>query len=497
MNNSYILAVDQGTTSTRAMLFDREGTVAGWHRRTHEQIFPNPGWVSHNANEIYFNVVETGRRAMEAAGVTPGEVLAVGITNQRETVVLWDKLTGEPVCDAVVWQCRRTAEICRQMEADGMAGAVHEKTGLLIDPYFSATKIKWMLAHYPQARQLMSQGRLLAGTMDSFLIWKLTGGKRHVTDYTNASRTMLFNIRELAWDAELLSYFGIDRAIMPETVSCAGTVGYVDPSVWGASIPITGIAGDQHAALFGQTCLDVGDLKNTYGTGCFLLKNIGSEPPVNDSRLLTTLAWHMDGRATYALEGSVFNAGAAVEWLMKEAKLADTVDEINAICAETPDTNGAYFVPAFSGLGAPFWDMYARGTLCGMSLSTNKRHIVRAVMEAVAFQSYDVIDYMTKTSGIPLPVLRVDGGVCKSDFTMQFQADLLQTAVERPCVTETTAQGAFYFAGFGAGLFREPSDVKRLRKIDRVFEPSVPKEEMDERCRLWHKAVKKAQNWAD
>lgn len=318
-----------------------------------------------------------------------------------------------------------------------------------------------------------------------------------MTDYTNASRTMLFNINDLKWDSDLTDYFGISLDMLPEPVGCAGQAAVTDASVWGSEIPITGIAGDQHAALFGQTCLETGDVKNTYGTGCFLLKNIGSEPLITDSRLLTTLAWHIDGKATYALEGSVFNAGAAVEWLMKEARLADSVEEINAMCADTPDTDGAYFVPAFSGLGAPYWDSYARGTLCGLSLSTGKRHIVRAVMEAVAYQSRDVIDYMNETSGLSLPVLRVDGGVSKSDFVMQFQADLLQTPVERPRITETTALGAFYLAGLGAGMFTDPSELKRLRVIDRTFQPADTKEKADERYRIWQKAVARARSWVE
>lgn len=495
MKKPYVLAIDQGTTSSRAIIYDAAGATAGWHQRPHEQIFPNPGWVSHNANEIYFNVVEAGRKAMEQAGIAPTDLSAVGITNQRETVVLWDKRTGEPVCDAIVWQCRRTADLCARMEADGLSETIRQKTGLLIDPYFSATKIKWMLDHTPQARTLMEKGDLLAGTMDSFLIWKLTGGQKHVTDYTNAARTMLFNIKTLMWDADILAYFGINPSILPKVVSCVGPAGQTQAAVWGASIPITGIAGDQHAALFGQTCLETGDVKNTYGTGCFLLKNVGHEPLITQSRLLTTLAWHINGQVTYALEGSIFNAGAAVEWLMKEIKLVDSVEEINAICAETPDTDGAYFVPAFSGLGAPYWDMYARGTLCGLNLSTNKRHIVRAVMESVAFQSRDVIDHMTEVSGLPLPLLRVDGGVSKSDFTMQFQADLLSVSVERPRVTETTARGIFYMAGLGAGLFSRPEDIKCLREVDKIFEPSSDKDAMETRYRQWKKAVERSRNW--
>jgi glycerol kinase len=492
MNKNYILAIDQGTTSTRAILFGKDGNPVSQHQLPHRQLYPRPGWVSHDADEIYAAAVKTGRVAIQQANIPPEKIAAVGITNQRETVVLWNKKTGEPVCDAIVWQCRRTAELCGRMEADGLSRQVRETTGLLIDPYFSATKIKWMLDNIPHARSMMEKGELLAGTMDSFLIWKLTAGKYHVTDYTNASRTLLFNIHTLSWDRDLLDYFGIHFSLLPEVVPCVGQAGVTDASVWGAALPITGIAGDQHASLFGQTCFDSGDAKNTYGTGCFILKNIGGEPRMAE-HLLTTLAWYKDGKPAYALEGSVFNAGAAVEWMINDMKLVGSTDEINAICQHTPDTNGAYFVPAFSGLGAPYWDMYARGTVCGLSLSTNRKHIVRAVMESIAFLSRDVIDYMAEASGLSLPMLRVDGGVCNSDFLMQFQADLLNVAVERPKVTETTAQGVFYMAGLGAGMFGDVSELRRLREIGRVFEPQ---KDVSGQYELWRKAVERSMGWA-
>jgi glycerol kinase len=517
MNTPCILAIDQGTTSTRAILFNGGGEVIGASQRPHRQIYPQPGWVSHNACEIYQNVLNVTRQAIATGGVSPQDIKALGITNQRETMVLWDKTTGEPVSDAVVWQCKRTADICAQMEADGMAGIIRAKTGLLIDPYFSATKIKWMLDNIPAAKDLMGKNRLLAGTVDSFLIWKLTGGKRHVTDYTNASRTLLFNIHTLAWDADIIEYFGIDRKILPEVVPSAGIAGYTDAEIFGAEIPIAGIAGDQHSALFGQTCFSDGDVKNTYGTGCFILKNIGEKPIVTESKLLTTLAWYIDGKAWYALEGSIFNAGAAIEWLIREMKLADSVEEINEICAKTPDTGGVYFIPAFTGLGAPFWDRYARGTLCGISLSTGKRQIIRAVMESVAFRSRDVIDHMNEVSGpsgtlgasrfskstvvtpgasgSPVATIKVDGGVSRSDFVMQFQADLLRSPIERPRFIETTARGAFYLAGLGAGLFRNLSDIRRMREVERVFEPAGDAAETEEQYAMWKRAVERSRDW--
>ena len=495
MPRDYILAIDQGTTSTRAVVFDKKGNPLGTAQKSHQQIFPQAGWVSHDGEEIFANAIETAKGAIESAGVSQKDLAAMGITNQRETLVLWDVRTGKPVCDAIVWQCRRSADICAQMESDGMAGLVRERTGLLIDPYFTATKIKWAIDNIPQVQPLMEQGYLRAGTIDSFLIFRLTNGKSHITDYTNAARTMLFDIIKGCWDDDILSYLGIDQGILPQVVTSSGVVAHTDAEYFDIDIPIAGIAGDQHAALFGQADINPGDAKNTYGTGCFLLKNIGNEAIIKPSRLLTTIAWHINGETTYALEGGVFNAGSAVEWLMRELKLAKDVREINDICNSTPDTGGAYFVPAFSGLGAPYWDMYARGTICGLSLSTGKNHIVRAVMESVAFQSRDLIDHMNEVAGLPLSQLQVDGGVSKSDFTMQFQADLLGIPVERPHYTETTVLGACFLAALGVGLFTDLTDIARSRTVDKVFVPSVPKSEMEERYMMWKNAVKRAEGW--
>jgi len=493
MPNDHILAIDQGTTSTRAVVFDKIGQPLGSAQKPHRQIFPQAGWVSHDPEEIFANTVETARDALANARLSQKDIAAMGITNQRETLVLWDVRTGEPICDAIVWQCRRSADICAQMEKDGMAGLIRERTGLLIDPYFTATKLKWAIDNIPQVRSLMAQGYLRAGTIDSYLIFRLTKGKVHITDYTNAARTMLFDIVKGCWDKDILSYLDIDEGILPQVVSSSGIVAHTDPEYF--DIPIAGIAGDQHAALFGQAGINPGDAKNTYGTGCFLLKNIGDEALIEPGGLLTTIAWHINGKTTYALEGGIFNAGSAVEWLMRELKLAKDVHEINDICNNTPDTDGAYFIPAFSGLGAPHWDMYARGTICGLSLSTGKNHIVRAVMEAVAFQSRDLIDHMNEVSGLPLPQLQVDGGVSKSDFTMQFQADLLGIPVERPRYTETTALGACYLAALGVGLFTDLQEIARSRTVDKVFIPSVARSEMEAHYQLWKKAVKRAEGW--
>ena len=514
MSRNHILSIDQGPTSTRAVVFDKSGQPLGTAQKPHRQIFPHAGWVSHDPKEIFESALETAMEAIEISGLTQKDIAAMGITNQRETLVLWDIRTGKPICDAIVWQCRRSANICAQMERDGMTQLVRERTGLLIDPYFTATKIKWAIDNISQVRLLMEQGHLRAGTIDSYLIFCLTKGKYHITDYTNAARTMLFDIVKGCWDKDILNYLGIDEAILPQVVSSSGIVAHTSAEYF--DIPIAGIAGDQHAALFGQAGIHPGDAKNTYGTGCFLLKNIGDEALIKPGGLLTTIAWHINGKTTYALEGGIFNAGSAVEWLIRELKLAKDVQEINDICNSTPDTDGAYFVPAFSGLGAPYWDMYARGTICGLSLSTSKNHIVRAVMESIAFQSRDLIDHMNEVAGLPLPqhqapkrspddlhgwrfpqqtVLKVDGGVSKSDFTMQFQANLLDIPVERPKYTETTALGACYLAALGVGLFTDMQEIAHSRAVDKVFIPSAPRVEVEEQYKLWRKAVKRAEGW--
>jgi glycerol kinase len=481
---NYILSFDQGTTSTRAVVFDRSGAAVASDVRGHQQIYPNPGWVSHNPEEIYFNVLETGRRALEAAGIDKTQLAGIGITNQRETLVVWDSRTGEPVCDAIVWQCKRTSDICRRIVADGFESTIRRKTGLVADPYFTATKLKWVLENIPAARS--AKGKLLAGTMDSYITWRLTG--RHVTDYTNASRTMLFNRHELKWDAEILDYFGIPAELLPRVISSSEAAGVAE--AFGA--PVAGIAGDQHAALFGQTCFETGDIKNTYGTGCFVLKNIGQTPIITEGGLLTTIAWNIGGKTTYALEGSVFSAGAAIQWLINEMRLVDDVRELNDICNTQPDTEGVYFVPAFTGLGAPRWDMDARGVLCGLSLYSNKKHIVRALMESIAYQSKEVMDYMNAESGAAGGVLRVDGGVSSSDFLMQFQADISGITVERPANIETTALGAAYLAGLATGFWSGLDELKAQRRLGTVFVPGMPAEVCQRKYEGWLKAVQKA-----
>jgi len=498
MSDAYILSIDQGTASSRAIIYDGGGKPVAQHRTAHRQIYPEPGWVSHDPAEIYHNVEQAAYRAVEASGALASQIAAVGITNQRETLVAWDADTGEPVCDAVVWLCNRSADICARALADGMESEIRAKTGLLVDPYFSATKLRWILDNVPRAAELAAKGRLLAGTVDCWLVWKLSGGKAHVTDYSNASRTMLFNIHTLKWDEELLRYFGVPRGVLPEVVPSSGIAAYTDESIFGAGIPITGIAGDQSAALFGQTCFAEGDMKNTYGTGCFILKNIGEKPVLSENRLLTTIAWSIGGKTTYALEGSIFNAGAAVEWLIGKAKLAVGVGEIQSICESTPDTGDVYFVPAFAGLGAPHWDMSARGSIFGMTLSAGKNEIVRAAMEAIAFQCRDVVAAADAEAGAGALTrrLRVDGGVSASDFLMQFQADILGILVERPRDLETTALGAAYLAGLGAGVYGNLANIASRREIGAVFHPSKDAAWSGERYARWRKAVEKAKGWA-
>ena len=492
MNEQYIVSIDQGTTGTRAIVFDHGGAAVSSCSLPHRQIYPQSGWVSHDAEEIYVNAVQCVSGALAAAGLTRAAIAAIGVTNQRETVVCWDAETGAPVADAVVWQCRRTADICKRCESDGMAGYIRQTTGLVVDPYFSATKIKWILDNVPEARRLMDKGRLRAGTMDAYLIFRLTGGRQFATDYSNASRTMLFNIFTKKWDDELLRYFGVPEEILPRFVPTSGYIDTADD--FGA--PIAAAAGDQQASLFGQACFNDGDVKNTYGTGCFVLKNIGEKPVLSANGLLTTIAWDM-GETAYALEGSVFNAGAAIEWIIREMKLVKDVRELNDICDMTDGTDGVYFVPAFSGLGAPFWDMNARGMICGMTLSTNKNHIVRALMEAIAYQSRDVIDCMDLDAGRRVNMLRVDGGVSRSDFTMKFQADMLGIPVERPQNTETTALGAAYLAGLAAGYWKNLEEIRSLRKIDKLFTPHMDRNDAANLYARWREAAERARSYVN
>ncbi|KAI4453527.1 sugar kinase [Holotrichia oblita] len=494
MRRKYIISLDQGTTSTRAIVFDASGVCLAQSARKHEQIYPQPGFVSHNPKEIFFNSVEVIKKAVWDAGIQFDEVAVLGITNQRETIVFWDKVTGEPACDAIVWQCRRSADICKQIILDGYEEEVRQRTGLLPDPYFSASKIKWTFENVPEVRRLHDQNRLLVGTIDSYLVWKLTKGKNHVTDYTNASRTMLFHIHDMKWDEKLLQYFGIPREILPDLVSSSGICGYVDREFFGEVIPIGGVAGDQHAALFGQACFQIGDIKNTYGTGCFILANTGSVAASPQRGLLTTLAWSINGETVYALEGSIFSAGASIEWLMNELKLISGIGEIEFILSSTPDSNGVYFVPAFSGLSAPHWDMFARGSIFGMSFSTQKEHIVRAVCDSIAYQSADIINYMKDSADMDIAKIKVDGGVTRNNHIMQFTSDVLRIPVERSAFSETTALGAAYLAGMAVGFY-DMEQVKKLNPPDRVFVPELDQDTVIEKYKNWMKAVDRSKNW--
>jgi len=525
MNKKYILALDQGTTSSRAVLFDMEkGEIVNIKNKPFKQIYPRAGWVEHDPEEIWLGQLEVLRDVVNSSGISPGEISAIGITNQRETVVLWDKNTGKPIYNAIVWQCRRTADLCNRLKVDGLQDVVKEKTGLVIDAYFSGTKIQWILKNVPGAMEKARKGEILAGTIDSWLIWNLTGGKVHVTDYSNASRTMLFNINELQWDKDLLKYMDIPECILSEVVPSSGVFCETSKDILGVPIPISGVAGDQQAALFGQVCFEPGTAKNTYGTGCFILMNIGNKPKPSEHNLLNTIAWVIDNggntrkgntntgeksnknadssvsngskrEVTYALEGSVFNAGSAIQWLRDELGLIKTAHESDIIAENTPDTNGVYVVPAFTGLGAPYWDMYARGTIVGITRGTKREHIVRAVLESIAYQSMDVFEAMKKDSGIELKELKVDGGASVSDFLMQFQADILNIDVKRPKITETTALGAAYLAGLGVGMWSSKEEIAKNWALDKVFTPKMSREERTMKYMKWKKAVERSFKW--
>ena len=492
----YILALDQGTTSSRAILFDRSGQPLLIAQKEFRQYYPQPGWVEHDAAEIWQTQLETARAVLEKQGISAAEVAAIGITNQRETAVRWDNRSGRPVCPAIVWQCRRTAPYCDSLKEQGLENMFREKTGLPIDAYFSATKIRWVLQNVPEAAKLAESGNLLFGTVDTWLIWNLTGGQVHATDYSNASRTMLFNIHTLEWDAEVLELLGIPESILPEVRPSSGLFGHSLPALFGAAIPIAGAAGDQQAALFGQTCFDVGDAKNTYGTGCFLLMNTGEKPVFSDNGLVTTIAWGLDGKVSYALEGSIFVAGAAIQWLRDNMKMIDSAADSEYMAGKVHGTHGCYVVPAFTGLGAPHWDQYARGTIVGITRGTNKNHIIRATLESVALQVCDVIDAMRADAGVELRSLKVDGGASANDFLMQFQADMINVPVRRPQCVETTAMGAAYLAGLAVGYWKNKEDLMTHQKPDRIFEPQMTQEERSAKRRGWNKAVKYAYGWA-
>lgn len=490
------MALDAGTTSNRCILFDKKGRVCSSAQREFTQYFPRPGWVEHGADEIWASQLGVAVEAMNKIGASAEDIAAIGITNQRETVIVWDKATGEPVCRAIVWQCRRTSGYCDSLKAKGLTEKFRDKTGLVIDAYFSGTKIKWILDNVPDAREKAEKGELLFGTVETWLIWKLTKGKVHVTDYSNASRTMLFNINSLEWDEEILKELDIPGSMLPEVRPSSCIYGETDPSFFGGAIPIAGAAGDQQAALFGQTCFAPGEAKNTYGTGCFLLMNTGETPVFSKNGLVTTIAWGLDGKVTYALEGSIFVAGAAIQWLRDEMRLIDSAADSAYMAQKVPDTNGCYVVPAFTGLGAPHWDQYARGTIVGITRGVNKYHIIRATLESLAYQVNDVLTAMKADSGIELAALRADGGASANDFLMQVQADIINAPVRRPACVETTAAGAAYLAGLAVGYWADKNDVIKNQIIEQTFEPSICPEDRDSRIRGWNKAVKYSFGWA-
>lgn len=492
----YVMALDAGTTSNRCILFNEKGEMCSVAQKEFTQFFPKPGWVEHDADEIWATQYEVAKQAMENVGATAVDIAAIGITNQRETTIVWDKATGEPVHHAIVWQCRRTAEYCDSLKDKGLVDKIREKTGLVIDAYFSGTKIRWILENVPGARQRAEAGELLFGTVETWLIWKLTKGKVHVTDYSNASRTMLFNINTLQWDDEILAELNIPKCMLPEAKPSSCVYGEADPSLFGGPIKIGGAAGDQQAALFGQTCYKAGEAKNTYGTGCFLLMNTGEKPIFSKNGLVTTIAWGLDGKVNYALEGSVFVAGASIQWLRDQLRVVDTAPDSEYMATRVKDTAGCYVVPAFTGLGAPYWDQYARGVIVGLTRGCNKYHIVRATVESLAYQVNDVLQAMKADSGIDLAALNVDGGASANNFLMQTQADISGCPVNRPSCVETTAMGAAYLAGIAVGYWKDKEDVIANTSLDRTFTPAISAEERETRIKGWKKAVKCSFGWA-
>ena len=492
----YVISLDEGTTSCRAVVYDKNGAPLGSKQREFTQIYPKPGWVEHDAEEIFKCQLKVLQSLLIEKEIRHDEIAAIGITNQRETVVIWDKKTGKPVYNAVVWQCRRTADYCESHMKEGWTEKIRSKTGLLIDAYFSATKIKWILDNVPGLRERAERGELLAGTIDTWLIWKLSGGRAHVTDYTNASRTMLFNIYKLDWDDELLNLLGIPRCLLPEVCDSSCIPAATDSEICGFSVPLAPAVCDQQAALFGQGCFNKGDAKNTYGTGGFMLMNTGDKP-VASKQLLTTIALGMKGKVEYALEGSVFIGGAVIKWLRDELELISSAPEIDRLAESVPDSNGCYLVPAFVGLGTPYWDMYARGTIVGLTRGVKKAHICRAALEGIAYEVRDVLDTMVADSGTPITTLNVDGGACVSNIMMQFQSDILNTKVCRPKNVETTALGAAYLAGLAVGFWESKEEILQRRETERLFEPSMSSGQRDELYAGWKKAVEKAKGWAE
>ena len=490
----YILALDQGTTSSRAILFDREQNIMGISQKEFTQIYPQEGWVEHDPMEIWSSQYAVMMEVIAQSGVNPADLAAIGITNQRETTILWDRETGRPIHNAIVWQCRRTAELVDQLCREGLADHIKKTTGLLPDAYFSATKIKWILDRVPGARERAGRGEILFGTVDSWLLWKLTGGSVHVTDVTNASRTMLFDIHRLDWDDTLLQALEIPRAMLPQVRSSSEIYGYAD--IQGVQVPISGIAGDQQAALFGQTCFSPGEAKNTYGTGCFLLMNTGKTPCVSENGLITTIAVGLGGEVQYALEGSVFVGGAVIQWLRDELHFFTDSRDAEYYAQKVNDTGGVYLVPAFTGLGAPYWDMYARGAMVGITRGTRREHIIRAAQESIAYQVADLVSAMERDTGLPLRQLKADGGASRDGFLMQFQADILDREVRRPAIRETTALGAAYLAGLAVGVWRDTEEIRGLWMCDNSFVPKLQAQERERLLAGWHRAVERSRDWA-
>lgn len=497
MEKKYILALDQGTTSSRAILFNKAGDIVKVAQKEFTQIYPKAGWVEHDATEIWATQSGVMREVVEAAGIHAEEIASIGITNQRETTVVWDKHTGVPIYNAIVWQCRRTASICDGIKSRGMEDYIRENTGLVVDAYFSGTKVKWILENVEGAKAKAEAGDLLFGTVDSWLIWNLTRGKVHATDYSNASRTMLYNIKELKWDEKILNDFGVPASVLPEVMPSSGAFGVTDPSVFGVEIPIAGVAGDQQAALFGQACYEDGMVKNTYGTGCFMLMQTGEKMIPSKNGLLTTIAWGLDGKVEYALEGSVFMGGATIQWLRDELKMISDAADTEYFASKVDDTNGVYVVPAFAGLGAPYWDMYARGTIVGLTRGANRNHIIRAALESIAYQSMDLIKSMEEDSGLKLSTLKVDGGATANNFLMQFQADILGAEVQRPKVTETTALGAAYLAGLAVGFWSSKEEIAKNWSVGRKFEAEMCDTTRRQLTKDWVKAVGRSQAWEE
>ncbi len=492
----YVMALDAGTTSNRCILFNKKGEICSVAQREFPQYYPHPGWVEHDGNQIWATQISVAVEAMQKINADPSQIVSIGITNQRETTLVWDKETGEPVYHAIVWQCRRTAEYCDTLKDQGYSDMIREKTGLLIDPYFSGTKLKWILDNVPGARQKAEAGQLLFGTVETWLIWKLTKGRVHVTDYSNASRTMMFNIHTLQWDKDILELLNIPASMLPTPKPSSCVYGYTDASFLGAEIPIAGAAGDQQCALFGQTCFDVGDVKNTYGTGGFLLMNTGKEPVTSQNGLVTTIAWGLNNEITYALEGSIFVAGAAIQWLRDEMRLIESSVDSEYYAKKVHDTNGCYVVPAFTGLGAPYWDPYARGMIVGITRGVNKNHIIRATLESMAYQVNDVIRAMEADAHVPLGQLKVDGGACANNLLCQMQTDICRAPVLRPKCVETTAMGAAYLAGLATGYWQDLDEIRTNWQLDKLFTPVMTLAQSQKQIAGWKKAVARCRNWA-